>query len=160
MGCPTTVELGDSLTFSICTHDAETGILTDASAAPPYRVYENETAGAITNGTMSVLDTGNTTGFYTESILCDVAGGYENGKTYTIYIEATVNGNTGGISYGFTVVNTNTSVAMIENIVRNRIDVRNLDGRVILYDDAGVPIFTVADCVTDDSTTTTRKRLE
>jgi len=103
MGCQASVILGNNLTFSICTHDADTGALTDTSAAPAYRVYEDETATPLLTGTMAVLDTANTTGFYTELIACSVANGFEAGKSYTIYIEAIVDGITGGISYGFAV---------------------------------------------------------
>lgn len=101
MGCPSDVYLEDNLVFSICTHDPDTGILTDADALPSYRVYEDETAIAILTGTMAKLDDANTTGFYTESIACTAANGFESGKTYTIYIEATVDSDTGGISFGF-----------------------------------------------------------
>lgn len=101
MGCPAEVEIGSNLVFSICCHDPDTGVLTDADGAPAYRVYEDETATPILTGTMAVLDTVNTTGFYTESIACTTANGFENGKTYTIYITATVDSDTGGIAYGF-----------------------------------------------------------
>lgn len=104
MGCQTEVTIGDNLTFSITTHDPDTGVLTDADAAPIYRVYEDETAVPILTGTMTILDNANTTGFYTELIACTAANGFEIGRSYTIYIEATVDADTGGISYGFTVV--------------------------------------------------------
>lgn len=103
MGCQSSVVLADNLTFSICTHDADTGALTDTSAPPAYRVYEDETAAAILTGTMAKLDDANTTGFYTEQIACTAANGFEVGKSYTIYIEATVDGVTGGIAYSFTI---------------------------------------------------------
>jgi hypothetical protein len=80
-------------------------VLTDADAPPAYRIYEDETAIAILTGTMAVLDTANTTGFYTELIACTSANGFENRKTYTIYIEATVDGDTGGITFGFKISN-------------------------------------------------------
>jgi hypothetical protein len=101
MGCPTEVIIGDNLVFSCTTHDPDTGILTDADAVPTYRIYEDETATAILTGDMAKLDDANTLGFYTELIACTVANGFEDGKTYTVYIEATVDGDTGGISYGF-----------------------------------------------------------
>ena len=104
MGCQSQVTLGNNLTFSICTHDPDTGVLTDADSAPAYRVYEDETATAILTGTMATLDTANTTGFYSEQIACTAANGFEADKSYTVYIEATVDGDTGGISYGFAVV--------------------------------------------------------
>ena len=101
MGCPAEVEIGENLTFSICTHDPDTGALADADAAPAYRIYEDETAGAILTGTMAKLDDGNTLGFYTELIACTAANGFEDGKSYTVYITAAVDGDTGGICYGF-----------------------------------------------------------
>jgi hypothetical protein len=101
MGCPSSVNIGENLVFSITTHDPETGILTDADSAPSYRIYEDETATPILTGSMAKLDDAGTTGFYTELIACTTANGFEYGKTYSIYIQATVDGNTGGISYGF-----------------------------------------------------------
>src|SRR3990172_3338955 len=101
MGCPSEVILGDSAVFSICTHDPDTGVLTDADSAPAYRVYEDETGTAILTGTMTKLDDSNTTGFYTEQIACTAANGFENAKSYTIYIQATVDSDTGGIAYAF-----------------------------------------------------------
>ena len=41
MGCPASCQLGDNLVFSICTHDPDTGVLTDADSAPAYRIYED-----------------------------------------------------------------------------------------------------------------------
>jgi len=108
MGCPTEVELGDNLTFSICTHDPDTGVLTDADAVPDYWVYEDETGVSINANTpdedvMAKLDDAHTTGFYTETLACTTGNGYEVGKTYTVYIEATVSSDKGGISYAFKV---------------------------------------------------------
>jgi len=103
MGCPSQVELDDNLVFSVTTHDASTGILTDADAPPEYRIYEDETATAILTGSMAKLDDGNTTGFYTELIACTSANGFERGKGYTIYIYGSVDGNEGGLSLGFRV---------------------------------------------------------
>jgi hypothetical protein len=94
--------LGDNLVFSVCTHDADTGALADATSVT-YRIYEDETATAILNDTMAKLDDDNTLGFYTELIEVTTAKGFESGKTYTVYIEATVDGNTGGIAYAFKV---------------------------------------------------------
>lgn len=101
MGCQTDVDIGDSLTFSVVTHDPDTGVLTDADAVPSYRIYEDETATPILTGNMAKLDDANTVGFYTEQIACTAANGFESGKSYTIYIEATVDSDTGGITFGF-----------------------------------------------------------
>jgi len=104
MGCQSFVVIGNNLTFSITTHDPDTGELTDADAAPAYRVYEDETGTAILTGNMAILDDANTTGFYSEQIACTTANGFEAGKSYNVYITATVDGDTGGISYGFTAL--------------------------------------------------------
>lgn len=101
MGCQSDVELGEYLTFSICTHDPDTGVLTDADSAPTYRIYEDETVTPILTGSMARLDPANTTGLYTERVLCSVANGFEEGKSYTVYIQATVDGDTGGTYYAF-----------------------------------------------------------
>ena len=154
MGCPAEVVLGDNLVFSICTHDPDTGVLTDADGAPAYRIYEDETATAILTGEMAVLDTGNTTGFYTEKVACTTANGFEINKSYTIYIEATVDSDKGGICYGFTIDGTHA-------ILRNKMAVTNSTGAVTLYEDDGTTaLYTVSACVTDNSITTLRKRLE
>jgi len=111
MGCQSTVVIGKSLTFSVCTHDPDTGVLTDADAVPAYRVYEDETATAILTGNMAKLDDANTTGFYSEQIACTAANGFEDGKSYTVYITATVDSDTGGISYGFRAMTDTWSAA-------------------------------------------------
>jgi hypothetical protein len=101
MGCPTKIELGTNAVFSICTHATGTGVLTDADFPPIYRVYEDLTAVPILTGVMAKLDDVNTTGFYAEQIACTIANGFEDGRAYTVYIEATVLGDRGGICYGF-----------------------------------------------------------
>ena len=103
MGCQAEVYLGNNLTFSVCTHDPDTGVLTDADSVPTYRVYEDETATAILTGSMAKLDDANTTGFYTEQLACTTANGFEVGKSYNVYVEATVDSDTGGIAYSFTI---------------------------------------------------------
>lgn len=103
MGCQDRVILSKNLVFSICTHDPTTGVLTDADAVPDYRIYEDETATPILTGSMSKLDNVNTTGFYTELINCTKSNSFEENKTYTVYIESTVDGDTGGISFAFRV---------------------------------------------------------
>jgi len=113
MGCPSNCFLGDNLVFSICTHDPDTGVLTDTDAAPAYRLYEDETATPILTGTMAKLDDANTTGFYTEIIACTAANGFESGKSYTIYIAATVDSDQGGISYGFKIDNMDSLLKLL-----------------------------------------------
>ena len=108
MGCPTECDLEDNLVFSVTTHDPDTGVLTDADAVPVYWVYEDETTTSINASTpnsdnMAKLDDAKTTGLYSELIAVTGANGYESGKTYTVYIEATVDSDKGGISYAFKV---------------------------------------------------------
>jgi hypothetical protein len=103
--------LGSNFTFSVCTHDPSTGVLTDADSVPAYRIYEDETATPILTGSMAKLDDTNTTGFYTEQIACTTANGFEDGKSYSIYITATVGGDTGGATIGLLVETATWSVS-------------------------------------------------
>jgi hypothetical protein len=52
-----------------------------------------------------------------------------------------------------------TNTELIEDILRNKMEVTDATGAVTLYNDAGAALYTVAGCVTDDLTTTTRLRL-
>jgi hypothetical protein len=105
MGCPNAVRLNENLTFSITTHDPDTGVLTDADAAPTYRIYEEDTEIAILSGSMDLFDGLNTTGFYLKKIAITTANRFATRKSYTIYITAIVQGDIGGISYAFRVAN-------------------------------------------------------
>ena len=102
MGCPGKAILaGEPLVFSVCVHDPSTSALTVPDGDPLYRVYEDETGLGLLSGYMIPLDSPNTVGFYVGSIACTTVAGFENGKGYTIYITASVNGTMGGISYNF-----------------------------------------------------------
>lgn len=94
-------KIDDYLTFTCNTHTASTGAATDADSVPTYRVYEDETGTAILTGSTAKLDDANTTGFYSEQIQLTAANGLEKGKTYTIYMSATVGGVTGTMSHTF-----------------------------------------------------------
>ena len=177
MGCPTHVELEDNITFSITTHDPDTGVLTDASAVPIYRVYEDSNETAISNGDMDdgsggtdQFDDGNTTGFYVKTIACTDALGFEEGKSYTIYIEATVDGDKGGMAYSFKVSSTykaitNAAAGSLSGVgleyMIQRIYVR-LFHKTNIIDATGVIAIRASDdgsqlassSITDDDTTT------
>lgn len=103
MGCPNSININETLVFSICTHDPDSGILTDADVSPSYRVYQDGVDTAMITGTMSKVDDANTTGFYSASFVCSTANGFNISQTYSIYVTAQVHGNLGGISYGFRV---------------------------------------------------------
>ena len=90
-----TRQIDDLLTFVCNTHRVDTGVATDADSVPSYRVYEDETTTPILTGSMALLDSANTAGLYSEQITLSAANGFELGKSYTIYISATVNGVTG-----------------------------------------------------------------
>lgn len=95
--------IDDVLTFYANTTRFDTGVATDADAVPAYRVYENETGTAILNGTMALLDSANTAGFYSEQITLSAANGFEAGKQYVIYKGATVNSVAGAASDTFQI---------------------------------------------------------
>ena len=96
-------KINDYLTFTCNTHTPSTGAATDADAVPTYRVYEDETGTAIENGSTAKLDDASTTGFYSERVQLLAATGYEKGKTYTIYISATVGAVVGTMSHTFQI---------------------------------------------------------
>jgi hypothetical protein len=108
MGCPTECKIGENITFSITTHDPDTGVSTDAGATPTYRIYEDSNETAILNGNMDdgsggndEFDDGNTTGLYAKTIAVTAANGFEDGKTYTVFCTATVDSDPGAITYAF-----------------------------------------------------------
>jgi len=96
-------KIDDTLTFSVNTHNASTGAATDADGVPTYRVYEDETATPILTGSMALLDTANTDGFYSEQLTLSAANGLEKGKSYNVYISATVSSVTGTLSHTFQI---------------------------------------------------------
>ena len=96
-------KIDDYLTFTCNTHTPSTGAATDADSVPTYRVYEDETGTPITSGSTAKLDDAGTTGFYSERVQLLAATGFEKGKTYTVYISATVGGTTGTMSHSFQI---------------------------------------------------------
>jgi len=96
-------KINDYLTIPCNTHTPSTGAATDADAVPTYRIYEDDTGTAIDNGNTAKLDDANTTGFYAIRLQLLSATGYEKGKTYTIYISATVGGIIGTMSHSFQI---------------------------------------------------------
>jgi hypothetical protein len=96
-------KIDDLLTFACNTHSVASGAATDADAVPSYRVYEDETGTPILTGNTALLDSANTAGFYSEQITLSAANGFEKGKSYTIYISATVGGVVGTMHHNFQV---------------------------------------------------------
>ncbi len=91
--------IDDYVTFPCNTHDPSTGAAADADSVPTYRVYEDETGTPILTGSMALLDAANTVGFYSERIQLTAGNGLEKGKSYTIYVSATVNSVVGTMSH-------------------------------------------------------------
>jgi len=156
MGCPSEVEIGDNLTFSVTTHDPDTGVLTDADAVPDYWVYEDETGVSINANTpdadvMAKLDDAHTTGLYSETLACTAGNGYENGKTYTIYVEATVDSDKGGICYSFKASNARTT---LDTLIRDVPTVAEFEARSIAAADYFDPAADTVALVTDITTKT------
>ena len=113
-------KIDDFITFCCNTHDPDTGVATDADAVPSYRVYEDETGAAITNGNMAKLDDANTTGFYSERLQLLAATGFEKGKHYTIYISATVDSDAGTMHHNLQIeaeVDANTASGLHADLV-------------------------------------------
>lgn len=119
-------EIDDLLTFAANTHNAATGAATDGDGVPTYRIYEDETGTAILTGSMAKLDDANTTGFYSEQITLSAANGFEVGKSYTVYISATVNSVVGTMHHTFQVEDELASIAELNAEIDTAISDANL----------------------------------
>jgi hypothetical protein len=65
-----------------------------------------------------------------------------------------------GLATAAALTTVDTVVDLIEDILRNKMEITDANGDLVLYaDDSTTPLYSVAACVTDDLTTTTRKRL-
>jgi len=142
-------KIDDLLTFSCNTHNPKTMNAANAAGDPAYRIYEDETEAPILSGTMARIDSVNTTGFYTEQVQLTAANGFEKGKTYHIYISATVDKYLGTMHHTFQVeaeVSVNSisagGVSDIEGAVDDALVAQKLDHLVAVAD---------SDDVTDDS---------
>lgn len=112
-------KVDDLLTFVVNTQVFATGVATDADGAPTYRVYEDETGTAILTGSMALLDSSNTAGFYSEQITLSAANGFEKGKCYSIYIAATVSSIAGATHRTFQM-EAETNVTRVADAILDR----------------------------------------
>lgn len=94
-------KIDDLITFYANTHTPSTGAATDADSPPTYRVYEDETGTPLLTGSMALIDSANTAGYYSEQITLSAANGFEKGKSYSIYVSAAVGGITGTMHHTF-----------------------------------------------------------
>lgn len=120
-------KIDDLLTFVCNTHDPTDGSASDADSPPSYRIYEDETSTPILTGSMALLDSTNTDGFYSEQITLSAANGFEKGKCYSVYISATVNSITGTMSHTFQMeaevdANTVTDTVNLSATIETQID--------------------------------------
>jgi hypothetical protein len=104
MGCPSQVFIGKNLTFSICTHSADTGNQTDADTTPVFYIYEESNGTAVLSSEMQKLNDASTTGLYSRTISITDAKGFHDHKVYTIHLTADVATATGGITFEFLVL--------------------------------------------------------
>jgi hypothetical protein len=133
-------KIDDTVTFTVSTHTASTGAVTDADSVPTYRVYEDETSTAILTGSMAKLDDTNTTGFYSEQLTLSAANGFEKGKSYNIVIAATVGGVTG---------NTTRTLQIEAEVDANRLNWANVDNPTTTVGLSGTTVKTATDVETD-----------
>lgn len=148
--------IDDTLTFTTNTHRVDTGAATDADSVPTYRVYEDETGTAILNGSMAKLDDANTTGFYSEQLTLSAANGFEVGKSYSVYISATVNSVTATRSDNFKVItNPQTLLSAIDtkttNLPSDPADASVVAGLIAAVETKVDTIDTVVDAILVDT---------
>lgn len=104
MGCPSFWEIGKTLTFNMFTHDPDDGVVSDADQTPFFKIYDSLTGGLVDSGNMTKMGGTDTVGLYSGQTDVSQANGYEEGRLYTVYVEAAVDGVIGAKSYGFEVV--------------------------------------------------------
>lgn len=151
-------KLNDLLTFVCNTHTPSTGAATDADANPGYAVFEDETTAPIITGSMAKLGDAHTLGFYSEQLTLSAANGLEKGKSYNIYISATVGGIVGTTSHNFQMeaeVDANTvSVPVTAGMVTGSVlgDVNGSVGSVVnpVGISTGTFLEAIADTVWDE----------
>jgi hypothetical protein len=124
-------KIDDVVIFTANTHDPATAACADADAAPTYRIYENEVGTAIATGTMALIDSGNTCGFYSESITLSAGTGYEKGKNYTVFISGVVDTIEGTTSRIFQVQAEVDSPKLGTPTVDISTDIRRSSGAVV-----------------------------
>jgi hypothetical protein len=83
--------IGDTLVFTVNTHNTTTGAQQDADSLPTFRVYENLNASPVLTGAVALFDSTNTTGFYSGAI---TLSGLSQNNSYNIRVEGTVGGVT------------------------------------------------------------------
>jgi hypothetical protein len=101
--------IDDNLTVMATLHRADTGAASAADGAVDLWVYEDTNNVQILDLTMSGFDT--ITGLYEEQFVLSAANGFEQGKTYTVLIQATVNSISAIKTHSFQIqadVNTST----------------------------------------------------
>jgi len=150
-------KIDDLLTFVANTTRVDTGVATDADAVATYRVYEDETGTPILTGSMALLDSANTAGFYSEQITLSAANGFEKGKCYSIYIAATVNSIAGATHRTFQI--------------EAEVDANTVSGTVLLTNPQGIvkntavtgfqfPMYTTAGVLATGVTVTEERSID
>lgn len=91
------VTLGDTFQFGFSTRAFATGIPTTLAGTPALSVKEGANDTIITAGVSLDVDTGSTpvTGLHEGAVIATAANGYENGKSYYVYVST---GTVGGVS--------------------------------------------------------------
>jgi len=92
--------IDDYFEIGFTTSRFSTGAAYDASSLPTFRVYEENNETAVATGTCAKRDDANTTGYYYVRGQCTTALGYEVGKVYFVYVNATVDGVAGSAYIG------------------------------------------------------------
>lgn len=113
-------KLEDIIYVPVQTSAATTGAAADAESVPTWRMYEDNTATPVTTGSFTTLNA--QTGFYISAITLAAAIGYEKGKSYSLRVQATVNGIIGADVHNLQIeaeVDTNTLSAALPAVTVN-----------------------------------------
>lgn len=96
------IALGSTITAAILTRNAS-NVPTDATGSVSYRIYGPAGLMSGGTGTLTLLDSSNTNGFYSFSFAPTGGAGYAAGVIYTVHISYVVTGVTYGQTLTFQV---------------------------------------------------------
>ena len=99
------LNIDDFFVINATIHNPDTGGAIDADSAPTYDIYEDVTDLAVATGTLNKLDDDSTLGLYAKRVQALIAT-YSVGKTYTVVVQAIVDGVPGNKAYSFIVRDT------------------------------------------------------
>ena len=134
MSCPAQCVLGQNLSFTVQARGT-TGTGVTPTGNVSYSIYENTTTTAILSGTMT-KDFNSQTGLCIATIACTTANGFEQYKSYTAYITATVSAISLAKAYTFQCVGADFTITPTTNYLTTTANFKTYIGKTDSDDDS------------------------